>query len=515
VITSLNDFEDGALFEADVCVVGGGPAGISLANALAGTKLSVILLESGGHTFSEEAQDLNEGRTIDGIPPMGLGQSRLRYFGGTSNHWGGDCGPLDPIDFETRTWIPRSGWPLDQQHLAAHYEKAGRVIGLSRHDQAPDLHIGEQPGLFGFAGTDVVHKVRERKRTLFGQAYQEALGAAPKVRVLLNTSLIQVAWTEGSRAVSSLAIGSLAGRRATLKARAYVLACGGVENARVLLNADVSKRLDYVGRCFAYHPRLVSGVILLERPLFLGADYYRFRETGSAVTGVTLGLSAAAQRREHLPNHAAYLARWNLPAAWRLLGEKKKARGMHFEAFSEDLRVLHRELRNKSGATGSAMHSDLMTVTTWLEEVPNPESRVTLDDPVDALGVRRVQLRWSQLDQERRWLQRFNELIARAVGAAGVGRMKIADRLEDESIFRDRIRAAGFTGGGGHQMGTTRMSVSPKDGVVDADCRVHGVGNLYCAGSSVFPTASWMNPTLTLVALALRLADHLRVDLGA
>ena len=137
-----------------------------------------------------------------------------------------------------------------------------------------------------------------------------------------------------------------------------------------------------------------------------------------------------------------------------------------------------------------------------LEQAPNPASRVRLIEQRDALGMPRVQLEWRLSGLDKRSIRRAHELLARELGRAGLGRLQLM-LSEDEHRWPPEL------GGGRHHMGTTRMHRDPARGVVDPDCRVHGVGNLYVAGSSVFPTVGAANPTLTIVALALRLADHL------
>jgi choline dehydrogenase-like flavoprotein len=226
----------------------------------------------------------------------------------------------------------------------------------------------------------------------------------------------------------------------------------------------------------------------------------------------------AVQQRERLPNHAGVITQTALPETRGYSAGKRlyaRLRGKESrEGLFDDLADFLSDF--DSAAAGAWQRWErsysrgtisLLTVDTYLESVPNPESRIVLDDEVDPLGAPRARVRWAYRDFEPSGVQRFNEVIGKALGAAGVGRLRIAEHLEDETTFFKLIRELS---GGGHQMGTTRMSDNLQTGVVDSNCKVHGVANLYCAGSSVFPTGSWGNPTMTIVALALRLAEHLK-----
>ncbi|MCA9510154.1 MAG: hypothetical protein KC560_05575, partial [Myxococcales bacterium] len=332
-----------------------------------------------------------------------------------------------------------------------------------------------------------------------------ALEASRSVRVVLGANAVGFDFADELAAVRAVRVRSLAGREARVAARAVVVACGGVENARVLLAAGLGRKLDAIGRHFLWHPRLESASIVLARPFPTAAHPYDWRDDAGRRVAWSLALSRDAQDFEELPNHGIFLLPKQAPTGRAVDALGARARGEPVESdLADDLRAV---LADPSGALEYARSGGLLQMETWIDQVPNPDSRVVLDREVDALGVPRARVSWTFYDYERTWIAELARHVAIELGRAGIGRLRLEQGFLEPGGFEEALRAGQ---GGGHQMGTTRMSATPADGVVDANGRVHGVAGLYCAGSSVFPTGGWTNPTLTLVALALRLADHLR-----
>jgi choline dehydrogenase-like flavoprotein len=477
----------------DLCIVGAGAAGLTIAQSLAGSSQQVILLESGGLKPDRETQTLYTGR-VQGSGQAPLHASRLRFFGGTTNHWEGICGTLDAIDFETRPWVPDSGWPITRETLDPFYRRAQKLCELGPYDYGRDTwgRYAETPQAFAAAGAEVA-LTQHSPPTRFGERYRSAIQRAHNVQALLHANVLTLVTGENLGRVERVDVATLDGRRFSVAARRFVVACGAVENARLLLlsNAAQPEGLgnlhDRVGRYFLDHPRLrPAGVVHWANTGARRLAEAIRKNDVKATLAVHLGV--AIQERERLLQTGFFTS------ASRGLAETQ-------DLDDRDAAILT-WLQRLAGDDDPASLS-----ICWLrsEQAPRPESRVRLGKETDTLGQRRVVLEWRLGELDRHTHETAARLYAEIFTRAGAGRVRLApDVLETPADPWQRVTSDW------HQMGTTRMAANERAGVVDRDCRVFGVENLYLAGSSVFPTGGWMNPTLTLVALALRLADHLR-----
>lgn len=485
MLIDARSLESGTVREADVCVVGAGAAGITLARELAGGPLRVALLESGGLETDAESQQLYRGR-VHGRPYFTLDSARTRRFGGSTWCWHGLCRPLEPSDFEVREWVPESGWPFGLDELRPFYRRAQEVIGLDEFDYQPERWSGEGLEPFSFDGSfeSRVFQVSPRR---FGVSFRDEVIGAPNVDTYLFANLTSFAASADAGRIRAARVATLSGRRFEVRARVFVLATGGIENARLLLASnDVQAKglgngRDLVGRYFMEHPHLVAGG-LLRSSQQVSLDFYRARDAGRIQVAGLLIPSAALQRRERLLAFGSFLS----PSA-------------DLPEFESALASLVAEM-DRSGELPARQAVFFMNEC---EQAPNPASRVRLDDEADALGVPRARLEWRLSNLDRESLRRGHELLAAELGRTGLGRLQVMLDESDLAWPADMV-------GGRHHMGTTRMHETPERGVVDPHARVHGVDNLYVAGSSVFPTSGASNPTLTIVALALRLAERIR-----
>jgi choline dehydrogenase-like flavoprotein len=492
MIRNGNRIAEARTLRADICIVGAGAAGISLAQALAGSRRRVIVLESGGLSPDADTQRLYAGE-ISGLPQPPLDASRLRYFGGTTNHWAGWCRPLDPGDFAERPWVPASGWPIDREDLDPYYERAHEVCDLGPWDYGTPAwgRFAEPLPKLSESGLRAL-LVQLSPPTRFGTKYGEVLSTAPNVEVLLESNLLELVPDENARTIRHAEVGTLSGRRFRVESRHFVLACGAVENARLLLSSNritepgLGNDNDLVGRYFMDHPRVrPAGRVFWNDDRAKKLEQYTRVDATRAMLAV--GLEAEVQEREGLCNSMVF-AEASAPLAAVAATHPGDA-------------AIARFLQRTSGLAESAGVSEW-----WVrsEQSPNVDSRVTLGSERDALGMRRPVLDWRVQDLDLRTLARVSEIYAEALTRSGLARVKVDPRLLAAGSEASELLTSDW-----HQMGTTRMAETPKHGVVDSDCRVFGIDNLYLAGASVFPTSGAMNPTLTLVALALRLADHL------
>ena len=515
--------------ETDVCIVGAGAAGITLAREFVGRPFQVALLESGGLEFDSDTQSLYKGKNI-GHPYFPLDEARLRFFGGTTNHWSGYCVPFRDLDFETRDWIPHSGWPFRKSNLDPFYQRAQSICQLGPFAYDAKTWETENDRRLPFVGDSVITMVGQfSPPTRFGQVYRDEITRVGNINTYLYANVTYIETIDTARIVTRLRVASLTGNKFWVKAKLFILATGGIENARLLLlsnqtqSAGLGNQNDLVGRFFMEHLYEFSiGIFLPSDSDILKLDFYQasWRRLGKGTTGKTrvvayCTLSSEAQRREQLLHTGLFIHRFvGYPAQaskgykslqslvrpilrgevpddfWRHLGNvitdiDEVAVGAYWRMFKRNhpVRLFH--------------------VGIMMEQAPNPASRVTLSAERDRLGKNRVHLdwRWSPLDM--RTLRRVPEVIGVELGRAGLGRLKV-------TLDNDDATLSASVRGLYHHMGTTRMHADPKKGVVDETCRVHGMANLFIAGSSIFPTGGHSSPTLTIVALALRLADHVK-----
>jgi choline dehydrogenase-like flavoprotein len=516
---------EGTRLETDVCIVGAGAAGITLALEFSSSPYQVTVLESGGLEFEPETQALYEGRSI-GLPYTDLSIPRLRFLGGTTNHWGGICRPFEDADFESREGIRFSGWPIRKTDVDPFYERAVRVVGLpSQEWDLAHWASGDEPAPLPLRSDRIISRVAqevEPELRSFGARYRDELRSAPNVTVYLHANVTDLQTDESGRMARSVQVATLTGNRFSVRAKIFVLATGAVENARMLLvsNERHSRGLgnenDLVGRFFLEHPRFLAGVIVPSTP-HPNLSFYDDHRVGGALVRGYLASSKDFQLAEGLmdlqmrlelgygdaPDEASEFAGHVMTLVADLDSWQKIA--IPGSPIPIPYLDIIREALDSPEDTYIYLRGriDTIGVTTRMEQAPNPDSRVLLVRERDELGVQRVALDWRLSDVDKRNVRQTLELLGAEVGRAGIGRLRILYR-EDESGWPDTL------GGGQHHMGTTRMSDDPKQGVVDRDCRVHEMSNLFVAGSSVFPTPGGATPTLMLVALAIRLADRLK-----
>ncbi|QBK29532.1 FAD-dependent oxidoreductase [Roseitalea porphyridii] len=529
MIVDLQSIATAEKFEAEVCIVGAGAAGIPLALELAAKGVGVVLLEGGAVGYDNATQALYEG-TLAGHDNTDLVYSRLRQFGGTTQHWTGMCAPLDEIDFEARACNGNIEWPFARSALDAFYARAHDYLELGEYRYSTEQWEGLLAGdPLPLPGALLDHGFYQQSPpTRFADAYLGDIEKARTIRCLINANVTDIVLGESGDMVDHVTVGALSGTTATVKAKKFVLACGGIENARLLLNADsqrpagLGNENDLVGRHFMDHLHIeASQIALSDSRRDLG--YYRqVTDTSSLLIG--LKVQAALMRRQNLLNNTAFFTIvWKDQAqnddfrdhAWLSFSALAKtfARGEVPDRFAE--RVCNVAESPGSVITGLSRHirrrisegGEIDDVLLWqdAEQAPNPDSRVLLNADRDALGLRRTTLDWRILPADLESLRRTHEIIGRAFGEAGLGRLRIG--LPEDGDLSGIYTAY-------HHMGTTRMHTDPRRGVVDGDGRMHTVPNLYIAGSSVFPTGGAANPTLTIVALAIRMADHLAETLA-
>ncbi|MEB0263913.1 MULTISPECIES: GMC family oxidoreductase [unclassified Mucilaginibacter] len=503
------NIENNSLIEGDICIVGSGAAGISIALEFLNTPYKVILLEGGGFEYEKQMQDLYKGKTT-GQRYYPLDSARLHYFGGTTGHWSGFCSTFDPIDFKERDWVPHSGWPITRQDLDAYYPRAHKNLDLGPYEYDVKYWQGKDPELrsLPFKGDAVYNKMWQfSKPTRFGTKYRDTIIKAPNIHLYTYANVTDITGNENASAITQVTVKNLAGKQHTVKAKQFIIACCSIQNARLLLasNNQMPKGLgnqnDNVGRYFMEHLEIKSAELWLAKPDVLKLYHWEWEITKARAE---LAISEEMQRKHKILNGTASLIPLDIA----------KQQAAFIDIWTADTVQTKKnfakfEKAEKDGAKKEG-HSSYQLFTR-VEQAPNPDSRVTLDTERDALGVPRAMLHWELTPLEKHSLRGIHKIIGEQIGITEAGRVRLMEYLRDEN---DNTWPE-FTGGGWHHMGTTRMAADPKKGVVDANCKVHGIANLYMAGASCYATAAAPNPTLTLVALTIRLADHIKQKVKA
>jgi choline dehydrogenase-like flavoprotein len=487
----------GTIIETDIAIIGAGAAGITLARELRDSKRQITLIESGGLEMDDATQALYEGES--GAVEYPLAESRLRYFGGTTNHWGGWCRPLMPIDFEGRSAIGVPAWPLSRAELEPYYRRAQTICQLGAFDfddwEPWQTRTGLAP--LPLPGDELVTRFFiYSPPTRFGEVYRDDVLKASNITTYLNSNVVEILPNVAASRIERLKIATFGGNGFEVRPKLCILATGGIENARLLLasnsvqNAGLGNGNDLVGRYFMEHVTAPGDVAAIASTDETRIPYYYVH---------TPDVDHASMRAILMPSDA-YLKRTNgLGISLSLYAAHKP--GAEAKADAKQLEPAIIAMLHSLGGTAETSGM-IYGVACALEPVPSPDNRVTLTPERDALGLSKTRLTWRPTRTERDALTSNLGAMARAFGAWG-GAVKLllpegTDWVDDE------------IGWGNHHMGTTRMAGDPKQGVVDGNGRVHGIGNLLIAGSSVFPSCGAVNPTFTIVALAIRMADHIK-----
>ncbi len=545
----LEPGDDG--LSADICIVGAGAAGITLALQLIDSGYDVLLLEAGGRRDEAATQALYAGQVQDPAMHPPPDRYRVRRYGGSTTLWGGRCVPFDPNDFEPRAHVPDSGWPITFEDVLAYYPQANVVCEAGRfaYTAAAAFTRPASPLIAGFHSRDFDTDALERfsRPTDFGTRYAPQLQAARNVRVLLHANVTTLEVGDNGTHVRSVQVCTLTGKRMWVQARCFVVAAGGLEVARLLLAsrdrhpAGIGNAHDVVGRYYMSHLAGTIGMLVVDGPVSRVHHGYE-RDADGIYCRRRFALSAQSQRRLGTGNFIArlhhpritdpahrcgplsllYLARPLIPYEYakRLHGDGRvdartwlsHLRNLATDlpgtaAFGWHLFTRRRLASRKFPSVIVHPKANRFSVDFHAEQQPNRESRVTLCATRDALGMPQLRVDWRHAPGDVHTVRTGLAMLARDMRESGVGRL----HYDPDTVEAEMLRYGAY---GGHHIGTARMGTDPRRSVVDGNGRVHGMENLYVAGAAVFPTSSQANPTLTIVALALRLADHLQARLA-
>jgi choline dehydrogenase-like flavoprotein len=504
------------VYDCDICIVGSGATALALLTKFYDTSLRVVVLEAGGEDITVQSQDMY--KVVTPYHPFpGAEVGRFRVFGGSTTKWGGQTLPLDPIDFKKRDWVPFSGWPLPYQEIAKYYPEVDEFLGVEAHDYESDIYkLLREKRL----QEDDILKFRFSKwspKPNLREGFRKQLVASANVTLVQHASVIAINLFDNHKQVSDLVISNLAHKKGRVRATTYVIACGGIENARLLLASrhQLSKGIgnshDVVGRFLQDHPNAHIGhVTQAKNRTQRYFNYFYIKKTRFLPR---LILTEKFQTTHKLLNASASLLFFSQgkDAYSQVLDiYRKRARGklgkedvqsllkLGLQAHQLVKPVMSMLVRNKVFTPNPTIKLNLM-----IENPPEWHNRVALSDQRDALGIPLASVEWKVGEQVRQTLITSAGVFADYIARLGFGQLQLADWIQGTDW-------KSYVGDASHHIGTTRMSNSEIDGVVNTDCQVFGVNNLYIAGSSVFPTSGHSNPTSTLIALAFRLGEHLK-----
>ena len=543
MIVSAHELSPDDMDSADICIVGAGAAGITLACELDGSGLKVILLEAGG--MKPVGAEVDSYRGIATAPHPDPVQFRRSGFGGTTSLWGGRCIPLDPLDFKQRAYVSNSGWPIRYDEVAKYYPRALDYCDAGRFDfTATGSLQSPTPIIEGFDGqgevlTDLIE--RYSLPTDFGRKFRQQLVQSRDVTVLLQARCTRLQKGKHSDAVEFVEYMDKGGKIHRISARTVVLASGGIEVPRLLMHSDregngLGNHHDLLGRFYSCHFETIYG-----RLIGSGASVaFGFEKTADGIyCRRRMQFSEAFLARHELPNmvfrlhfpdysdpmhrssvmSAIYLAKTLLPSEYRRIFRHNKwtevshAKPAHLRnvvtglpqliKFTGDwiFRIKFAKRRLPYTLVPNADGSYPLEFN--CEQTPQSSNRITLTNDCDQQGVRRVHVNWRLSDTDIDLACRGFRLLRQSINERSRSRLE----FDDEKLHEDIAQSAPL---GGHHLGTARMGHSARDGVVDKDCGVFGIKNLFIASAAVFPTSGYANPSLTIVALALRLAEHLK-----
>jgi choline dehydrogenase-like flavoprotein len=542
-----HDLPDAQTLEAQLCVVGAGAAGITLALSLRSTGIDVLLLEAGGRDFEAQSQALYDGEVVDPHLHSPPDRYRQRRFGGTTTIWGGRCMPLDPLDFAARDYVPHSGWPLDLRTLLPYYTQANLLCEAGRFSYLAGEAFQRPlpPMLAGFESANFSTDTLERFScpTDFGRRYGHTLAAARNIRVLLHANVTHLQLDANARRVTNLTVRNHAGKQFSVRAQQFVLAVGGLETARLLLASrdiqptGIGNAHDAVGRYYMCHLAGTIGRIQVYGGLGKVWNGYDISDEGIYCRR-RLALRPEMQRSQRLGNFIArlhhpritdpahrnavlsllYLAKFAIPYEYRkrLHEEDSPTLGRYASHLrnvvtspADALSFAWHMLRDRKLAERKfpsiviRSKAALFSLDFHAEQQPNPASRITLSDRLDPFGMPRIRIDWRYTKGDVATVSGALALLRDDLRQSGVASFDYDPDMVETEMTR-------FGAYGGHHIGTARMGDDPRTSVVNEQCRVHNLENLHIASAATFPTSSQANPTLTVVTLALRLAEHLR-----
>lgn len=500
----------------DLCIVGSGAASLAMISELLDTNMKVAILEAGGEDITDKNQEIYE--TINNIHPFpGSMDGRFRVFGGSTTRWGAQSLPLEKIDFVERDWVNNSGWPIRFDEVANYYPKVDRFLKLfpvqystaiSTLNKNDQIKASSKISL-KFSKWSATPNIRESLRA--------QIISSKNVTLFQNANVVNINLSKPGNNVTSLTCSNFEGKKVYFSAKKYILACGGIENARLLLSSNdenlkgIGNDQDLVGRYLQDHPNAyIATLYPNSNKAQKYFNYFYIRGTRFLPRFV---FSEEFQRENLILNSSAYFSfvtkdddlsakikeLYRKYRRGKLAAQDSKIFFSLLKNIPELLKISYQYfIKGRVYTPNAVLELNLMT-----EAAPIAENRIVLSDDLDALGMPKAVISWQKDKLLQRTFMKCSEYLKAYFASLDFGFLEVNKWINEENWF-DYIKDAK------HHIGTTRMGNTEQEGVVDVNCKVFNVTNLYIAGSSVFPTSGHSNPTTTIIALAFRLVDYLK-----
>jgi len=505
---------------SDVCVVGAGAAGITMAVELVRLGLIVSVLEGGGLDFEEASQQLYQSNIV-GLPHRGTHEGRFRVFGGTSTKWAGQILELADSDFERRSWVPGSGWPFPKSILSKYYERALEIEGLDK-SILKDSDVWRSGDVTEPAFGQGIESFFSRfcPQPNFAKLHRRFLKSNPLATVYLHANLCEIELSASQNEIARLRCKTAGRPDSFFTASHFVFCLGGLETARILLQPLNSlssapwNRSSMLGHFFQDHLDVAVATLFPRRPkdfrlhfdnIYLGGFRYMPKIRADSrlqkklqILAVGASFDPQSARQNTVETFRSTLHRY-------MRGEKrsfgKAEAGLTLEASDILIRKAWRYFRHRRAFNPDDLGIGLRV---HCEQAPNSNSRVTLAEDRDATGLLKLCVNWRIGELELITIRNFVDHLARAMDVYEIAQVNIlSERLQSVETL------ASYASDTFHHMGTVRMADSPQDGVVDSNCQLFGISNGYVCSSAVFPAGGFSNPTHTILALGVRLAEFI------
>lgn len=504
--------------EAQVCIIGSGPAGGIVAAKLAKENVDVLLLEAGGDLPNYSCESISKTNLFSDVSDMRFGWSW--QFGGSSNLWAGRSCPLEEVDFEKRSWVPDSGWPFKAEELTPYYRQAADVLGIPGFEYFSTLDEldAKQSRLTSLAqdnnGLEAKCFQWAKEPFIVSDYLRTIEKDCPTLRILLNATVSRLQEKSDGSSIESVQITKPDGTTVTVKAQQFVVAAGGIETPRLLLNsnevrpAGIGNDYDTVGRYFSIHPKADMAALILNESVPTSHAFFMDRPLGVGSFRYGLGFSKKEQERLELLNHYVQLSPLLEYQANQAFEVMKKTKILN-NALIDRSKLVQGFLPGLGKIVYEAMgriakfqpRSKKFILRGFLDQYPERENRIMLSSDKKEDGTQQVDIQWRFSDKDKESVMRFFSHFDKMVRKYNIGQVEFSglEKLDDWPLVCIHS----------HFMGTTRMGEDKKTSVTDKNARVHSSKNLYLAGPSLFPAYGYANPFLTITALSLRLGDHL------
>lgn len=498
-----NDLDKVNKLEAyDICIVGSGPAGLSIASKLINKGVKFIILESGGVNPNPKYRELNEGYS-KGPRKLDMVNSRLRAIGGAGKIWAGVCRPIDPEEFENKNKNFLGGWPIKYSDIEEYYKEAANMLGINfeeffNYEWKKQARLAVKFEKFAEDKSllrGVKYQRASAEKRDLGNTFQKLLFEDENCTFLTNATLTDIIQADNKK-IDHVIVRSFQGKKMKVFAKNFVICAGAIENPRILLDSSLNEKIKgnkFIGACFMSHPAFRGVGRIFKK------DAIRNCEENNLNLENDFGFEMISDERIKSSN-----LRHNIHFSPTKNLEVTSKDSNYYDIIRANIELLAR-YSNKAicKIIGGEVNPRTWNIDIAIEQEPRLNNKVALSNKTDRHGKRMVEIFWDSVSK------REKQTVIEAVKAVGresmltqTGLCRVSESLTNGEIFDqdDSIN---------HHIGTTRMASSKKQGVVDSNLKIFGVENLFLSGSSVFPTSSIVNPTYTIIALSLRLGNHL------